>query len=272
VLVVDDRQYNRLLLIDMLEPLGFAVSTADDGQQAVDKALELQPDAIIMDLVMPVKTGFEAVREIRKQRALKDVVIIAASASAFEKDREESRMAGCDAFLPKPINTERLLDLLATHLALNWIYAKPEDEAEAMAGPLVPPSAEELAALLKLARSGRMLEIRQRADRLVETDAVYIPFADKLKALTKSFKINRVTAFIQPFIETELVTPPKEELDILLDLARRGNMRAIRERANHIETLGEQYGPFARKLRQLAKNFAEEQIMTLVRQYMDGEQ
>ncbi|MBU0510817.1 MAG: response regulator, partial [Chloroflexi bacterium] len=64
VLVADDKAYNRQMLVDLLEPLGFEVSMAGDGQEAVDKALNWQPDAIVMDLVMPVKTGFDAAQEI----------------------------------------------------------------------------------------------------------------------------------------------------------------------------------------------------------------
>jgi CheY-like chemotaxis protein len=252
--------------------LGFAVSTASNGQQAVDKALELQPDAIVMDLVMPVKTGVEAARDIRGRSELRDVFIVAASASVLEADREKSRVAGCDAFLPKPINTERLLDLLATHLELTWVYAKPEDEAETLAGPLVPPPAEELAVLHELARSGRMWDIRQHAARLAETDAAYIPFADRLQALTKSFEIKKTIDFVEQFLETKLVSPPKEELDILLDLTRRGNMRVIQERADRLEQMDERLAPFADKLRQLAKDFEDEQILTLITQCMEQEQ
>jgi CheY-like chemotaxis protein len=270
VLVVDDKQYNRLLLVDLLEPLGFAVSTANDGQQAVDKTLELQPDAIVMDNVMPIKTGLEAVREIRQQPEFKDVVIIAASASVLEADQEESQVVGCDAFLPKPIKTEHLLDLLATYLELSWVYAEPEGEAEVITGALVPPPAEELAILHELARSGRMWDIRQHAARLAEMDAAYIPFADKLQALTKNFEIKKTTDFVEQFLETELVSPPKEELDILLDLARRGNMRAIQKRADHLEQTDERLAPFADKLRQLAKNIEDEHILTLITQCMGG--
>jgi CheY-like chemotaxis protein len=68
-----------------------------------------------------------------------------------------------------------------------------------------------------------------------------------------------------------LVPPPAEEMEILLDLARRGNMRAIREYAAHIETLGEPYAPFAHKLRELAKGFEERQIRALVERYMEEE-
>jgi CheY-like chemotaxis protein len=269
VLVVDDKQYNRLLLVDILDPLGFEVSTANDGQQAVDMALELQPDAIVVDNVMPVKTGLEAVREIRKQSEFKDIVIIAVSASAFEKDREESREAGCNAFLPKPIKAEALLDSLATHLGLSWITAEPDVESKA---PLVPPSAEELAALHELASSRRMCDIREQATRLAEMDVAYIPFARKLQALVRRCEIDQIKAFVESFIEDALVPPPQEELVVLLDLARRGDMRTIQGRATHIETLGEQYVPFADKLRKLAKGFEERQIRTLIEKYVEEDQ
>jgi hypothetical protein len=66
-----------------------------------------------------------------------------------------------------------------------------------------------------------------------------------------------------------LAPPPREEMEVLLDLALRGNMRAIQERAAHIETLGEQYIPFARKLRELAESFEEREILALMRQYLE---
>jgi CheY-like chemotaxis protein len=205
VLVADDKQYNRLLLVDMLEPLGFEVSTANDGQQAVEMALELRPNAIVIDNVMPVKTGFEAAQELRQQPELRDVCIIAVSASVLEANQEKSLVAGCNAFLPKPIKTQALLDLLATHLGLSWIYAKPEVESEA---PLVPPPAEELAALHRLARSGRIWDIREQATRLAEMDAAYIPFARKLQELVRRFEIEQIKAFVEQFIKAELVPPP----------------------------------------------------------------
>ena len=71
VLVVDDKEYNRRLLTDLLQMLGFAVRGAENGKLAVEQALAWHPDVILMDLVMPVKTGFEAVHEIRQLPALK---------------------------------------------------------------------------------------------------------------------------------------------------------------------------------------------------------
>ncbi|MBN1889524.1 MAG: response regulator, partial [Thermoflexales bacterium] len=198
VLVVDDKEYNRLLLVDMLAPLGFELSTASDGQQAVDKALEWRPDAIVTDLVMPVKTGLEAVQEIRQQAELGEVAIIAVSASVLEADQEKSRVAGCNAFLPKPINPGRLLDTLAALLDLSWIYAEAAVESKA---PLLPPPAEELAALHELASSGRIVDIQKQALRLEEIGETYIPFARKLQELAQGFEIEQIKALLAQFVK-----------------------------------------------------------------------
>jgi CheY-like chemotaxis protein len=198
VLVVDDRRYNRLLLVDMLEPLGFEVSTAGDGQEAVDKALAWRPDAIIMDLVMPVKTGFEAAQEIRQQPELKEVFIVAASASVLEADQERSRVAGCNVFLPKPIHADDLLAALTAPLNLTWLYAEAEAKSEA---PLLPPPMEELALLSRLADEGRILNIRAEATRLEELDEAYVPFARRLQELAKGFEIDQIKAFVKQSME-----------------------------------------------------------------------
>ncbi|MBE7473521.1 MAG: response regulator [Anaerolineales bacterium] len=202
VLVVDDKLYNRLLLVDMLEPLGFEVSMAGDGQEAVDKALAWQPDAILMDLVMPVKTGMEATQEIRQRPEFqaKRLCIIAVSASVLEADQEKSRVAGCDAFLPKPIKRETLLDMLATFLKLTWVYTSPEGEAEGDL-PLLPPPAEELTALYELARRGQILEIQQQALGLEKMGEVYLPFARKLQDLARGFEIDQIKIFVEQFLQ-----------------------------------------------------------------------
>ncbi|MEM7343054.1 MAG: substrate-binding domain-containing protein [Chloroflexota bacterium] len=124
ILVADDHLYNRLLLVDLLEPLGFEVQTASDGQEAIDQALFQQPDVILMDMLMPVKTGIQAVQEIRKQPSRDQVLIIAVSASVLEANIQASQDAGCDLFLPKPIDRMALLDVLAKHLDIHWVYAE----------------------------------------------------------------------------------------------------------------------------------------------------
>ncbi|MGB8700811.1 MAG: ATP-binding protein, partial [Thermosynechococcaceae cyanobacterium] len=122
LLVADDKIENRLVLVSMLEPLGFEVVLAQNGQQVVEMAQALHPDLILTDLVMPIKTGFEAVQDIRQIPALQDVPIIATSASIMDRVREDCQFVGCQAFLPKPVDEAQLLAFLGEYLHLGWTY------------------------------------------------------------------------------------------------------------------------------------------------------
>ncbi len=198
VLVADDVLYNRLLLVDTLTPLGFEVSTAADGQRAVEEALEQRPDVILMDLVLPVKTGLEAIAEIRRRLCREDVTIVAVSASVLEADEEKSRLAGCDAFLPKPIRIDGLLALFESRLHLTWIHAeRPGEVASGSSGlPLVPPPADVLEELLVLAQTGRVLDIQERVTRLARIDDAYVPFSETLQELAKGFEMSRIETLV----------------------------------------------------------------------------
>ncbi|AOW98515.1 hypothetical protein BJP34_02810 [Moorena producens PAL-8-15-08-1] len=121
LLVVDDNKENRLVLLNMLEPLGFEVVTADNGQQGLDVAITILPDLILTDLFMPVKTAFTMVPEMREIPDLKNVPIIALSARTFDIVQKQSQMLGCEGFLAKPIDQDRLLGLLEQLLQLQWV-------------------------------------------------------------------------------------------------------------------------------------------------------
>ena len=103
----------------MLQDLGFDVSTTQNGQEALDqfKKSELYTfDYIFMDIMMPIKNGLEATREIRvlPRRDAKSVHILAMSANAFESDIQECLKAGMDGHIAKPITMELLKEKLAT--------------------------------------------------------------------------------------------------------------------------------------------------------------
>jgi signal transduction histidine kinase/DNA-binding NarL/FixJ family response regulator len=207
ILVVDDKEENRLVILNMLEPLGFEIILAQDGQQEIDLARQIQPDCILTDLVMPVKTGFEAVREIRQIPEIKDVIIIAISASVLDTDRQKSRIVGCEAFLPKPIQEQQLLLLLQTYLKLDWIYEETETSlnlppATAPPSPqkLIAPPTEEVEILYELAMLGSMKKIRERADYLAELDGKYLPFARKIQNLAQKFQEKAIVKLIEEFL------------------------------------------------------------------------
>ena len=122
LLVVDDVKTSRLLLQDILESLGFKVIVANNGQQGLQLALERQPDLILTDLFMPIKTGFSLIAELRQNNTFARIPIIAVSASSFEEIERHSRASGCNDFLEKPISDRQLLILLGKHLNLEWIY------------------------------------------------------------------------------------------------------------------------------------------------------
>lgn len=126
VLVVDDKRFNRIVLVRMLKNLDFQTVEAEDGAEAIRAAHEHRPDIILMDLVMPEVTGLEATAALRKSASFDHTTIIATSASAYAADREESLRVGCDDFLTKPVNAPQLLMMLKKYLELAWIY---EDEA-----------------------------------------------------------------------------------------------------------------------------------------------
>ncbi|MDJ0714451.1 MAG: ATP-binding protein [Prochloraceae cyanobacterium] len=120
ILVVDDRSENRLLLINLLQPLGFKIIEASDGQQGLEIANSTRPDLILTDLLMPHKTGLTMVLELRQIPQLKDIPIISLSASNSEIMEKKSKTVGCNAFLPKPIDDRKLLALLEQYLELEW--------------------------------------------------------------------------------------------------------------------------------------------------------
>ncbi|MGB0387961.1 MAG: ATP-binding protein [Ardenticatenaceae bacterium] len=201
ILVADDKPENRLLLRDLLSPLGFEITEAENGQQEVQLARQMPPDLILTDLVMPVMSGFEAVKEIRTFMA--DVPIIAISASVFEMDQKQSLIAGCDAFLPKPLDESKLLHLILTLLQLEWRYEEIEPATDAtdepLTSPLIAPPAEELETLHQLAFAGRMSALRRRVAKLEQMDSQYTPFADQIRQFARLFDEEKIGAFIEKY-------------------------------------------------------------------------
>jgi CheY-like chemotaxis protein len=175
ILVVDDKEYNRAVIIDLLAPLGFELLEAANGQEGLDLAVQHQPDAVLVDLVMPLMDGFEMTRRLKQIPALQTVVAIAISASVMEFDDRQSQLACCDDFLPKPIHEPALLEKLQLHLGLEWLYDLTHSGLPAAAPPrlLLSPSPPppfpprpELDTLLNLALMGDLKGVAARSDRL----------------------------------------------------------------------------------------------------------
>lgn len=120
VLIVDDDMRNVFALSSLLEEKGIKVIAAKNGQDGLAKlAKNTEIDLVLMDIMMPEMDGYEAMREIRKDKKYKKLPIIALTAKAMKEDREKCIAAGANDYLAKPVDTEKLLSLLRV-----WLYNK----------------------------------------------------------------------------------------------------------------------------------------------------
>ncbi len=108
VLIVDDNADTRVVVRWMLERWGCRVLEAADGQQAYEMTVESRPDLVVMDLSMPVVDGYDAIRSIRGREEFSRLPIIAVTAFDRADSRDGAAAAGCDYFLSKPIDFQRL--------------------------------------------------------------------------------------------------------------------------------------------------------------------
>ncbi|MCB5409536.1 response regulator [Pseudogemmobacter faecipullorum] len=112
VLVVDDNALNREVASEFLELAGMFVTTAEDGQEAIQRMEARHFDVVLMDVHMPVMNGLEAIAEIRRRPEWQDLPVIALTAQARTEDQEASLAAGMSAHLSKPVDEQQLYRML----------------------------------------------------------------------------------------------------------------------------------------------------------------
>ena len=203
ILAIDDREENRLVLVNMLEPLGFQVAEADNGQGGLDLAMQMRPDLIITDVHMPIMDGLEMTRRLRQLPDFATMPIVASSATLFEVDMQASLDAGCSSFFPKPIDFTRLIAELQRHLELQWIYETEKEATQPTVSnadqlDLIIPPGEELAALYAAAQAGFISDIQQEANRLKQLAPEYTAFANRVLELSQQFDDEGILRLIEP--------------------------------------------------------------------------
>ena len=200
VLIADDHSANRSLLVDLLSPLGFDVSTAVDGVEVIERTKERRPDIVLLDLRMPRLDGFAAARLIRETYPEDGPLIIGISASAFLPDRQACLEAGCTEFLAKPFREEQLLAVLERQLELRWHYI---DVTPFNSNPPFPvesnspaPTSADAEALFELASKGDVLGVRTYAMKLSERDPALASFTQHIMDLAARFKMKAIRHFV----------------------------------------------------------------------------
>ena len=109
VLLVEDNALNRDMLSRRLGRAGFTVITAEDGAAALDEMRANAPDAVLLDMNLPIKDGWTVASEAKQDPALATIPIIALTAHAMEADRQKALSAGCDDYATKPIDFPALI-------------------------------------------------------------------------------------------------------------------------------------------------------------------
>jgi len=207
LLIVDDKEVNRQLMVKFLSPLGFDLREARDGKKAIEIWEEWEPHMIWMDMRMPVMDGYEATRRIKSTTRGQATVIVALTASALEEDRVIILSEGCDAYIRKPFREAEIFGALNQHLGVRFIYK--EAEPESIRGRM-------------LGKDERLPGIRTRAELLESFEGLPSSWISELEQAAILGDLDSLETVIYKIREKDIVLA-----DILADLAHNFNHEGI---------------------------------------------
>ena len=174
LLIAEDQPENRLLLRELLEPLGFELRDAADGQEALALFEQWHPHLIWMDIGMPKTDGLQVIRKIRASTAGANTKVVAVTAHVFDDERNTILAAGCDGFIRKPYRETEIFDALEDHLGVRFRYteeqpstaAAGEEEVSAQLERLPPDLLAELRDAAVLLDTRRCLDLAGKVERI----------------------------------------------------------------------------------------------------------
>ncbi|MEO8279328.1 MAG: ATP-binding protein [Ideonella sp.] len=209
LLVVDNEEVDRGLMVSMLAPLGFEVRQAASGVQCLAMLHDFSPDAILMDLAMPGIDGWETIRQLRAAR-LSDAPLAIVSANAFEKGVDNGIGISAEDFILKPVRKHELLDWLGRALHLEWTEDRPsgareKTESKAEVEPRLmahrpsmefPPQGE-IDALHTVIDLGYLRGILRQLDKIESEYRSCVPFVMQMRALARSFQLEAMSGLLR---------------------------------------------------------------------------
>ncbi|MBC8233099.1 response regulator [bacterium] len=200
LLIVDDEQDSRQLLVKLLSPFGFEVREASNGQEAIELLEDWQPHLIWMDLRMPIMDGYEATKRIKATTKGKSTPIIAVTASSFEEEQDVVISAGCDDFLRKPYREEEIFDLMGKHLGLHYVYEDDaQDESDKKTPTLTVSDLSSLPSdlLTNLQEAVIKLDLEATNKIVEQIGESNKSLANALAGLVSDFRFDRLQALIE---------------------------------------------------------------------------
>lgn len=201
VLAVDDNLTNLSFLISMLEPLGFDVITAQNGNQAVEHYKTYNPDLVLMDLVMPEMNGIEAINKIRQLPKGEQIKIIGVTASVIERDERIKFITNCNGHIDKPVVIVELLDMIQQLLSIEWIEqdlfeTEIKTKKKYKVEDSLIPDVETLNSIKEFAEMGDFSSIESVLNKLFSTDLNYYIFNKEVKGHIDKYDSDRLVSYI----------------------------------------------------------------------------
>ncbi|MEM9537995.1 MAG: response regulator [Cyanobacteria bacterium P01_E01_bin.42] len=202
ILVVDDRPHNRLLLIKLLQPLGFEVREASNGREAIAQWQAWTPHLIFMDMRMPVMNGYEATQQIKGTLKGNATSIIALTASVLEEERAIVLSAGCDDFLRKPFREATIFEAISKHLGVEYIYVEENLEEKLKVTKTQDLSHSDLKAMPpewkeRLHHASTILDDDEVLELIAEIPPERASLAERLKELVDNFQLTAIQDLLQ---------------------------------------------------------------------------
>lgn len=199
VLIVDDDYSNRAMLRKLLSPVGFTVTEAESGIEAVKLYKSEKFDLVLLDILMPEMNGYETTEKITEINSEAKIIIISASSS--DKSRDKAFAAGCSEFLSKPLKFGSLFDAIEDNLELTWIregipdLGKKESKYE-----MEIPRQSILNQIISFAKEGEITKLNSMISE-IKTKNLYPEFISQILIYSKEFQINEIINFVKSFVE-----------------------------------------------------------------------
>ncbi|MEM8638150.1 MAG: ATP-binding protein [Cyanobacteria bacterium P01_G01_bin.54] len=204
ILVVDDKDSNRLLLMKLLAPLGFEVREASQGQEALEIWQDWDPHLIWMDMRMPIMDGYEATQRIKGSVKGNATAVIALTASVLEEEKAIVLDAGCDDFVRKPFREATIFDTMAKHLGVEYIYEDIDiaNSANGTAQSLSPEQFQLMSQTWQQALYQAAIDLdEERLHELIdEIPAPHEAFKTVLTSRVNSYRTDQITAILEDLL------------------------------------------------------------------------
>ncbi|MBF2084685.1 response regulator [Thermoleptolyngbya sp. C42_A2020_037] len=216
ILVVDDKEVNRRLLVKLLSPLGFEVREASNGLECIEIWDDWEPHLIWMDMRMPVMDGYEATQRIKATTKGQATAVIALTASVLEEEKVVILSAGCDDFLRKPFHEQSIFDAIAKHLGVVFLYEESESVSREQEPPtdLHSPDLQDLPDAWKSALYTAALEAdsAQVEALIAQVSVTHAALAQDLSQWSHQFRFDKILEWVEALPGSTAPIPDAEQL------------------------------------------------------------